>query len=141
MITAPKRKKLNRAKRLNLAKQWIVAYPGGSLIRGYTKWFGVSDVCAIVELRMLGVDVADARLEQAKRNETLRAAKRAERKPKSAVMEGWADADERFASLAGCTPGGAPHGIEQDSADATWDQHPAWRRVLDEMYEDDDLPF
>jgi hypothetical protein len=140
-MTALKRKTLNRGKRLNHAKQWLAAYPGANLIRGYAKWFGVSEVCAIVELRMLGVEVADARLEEAKRNETSRAARRAARKQARAGMDGWMDLGVAFDFVAGCTPAGAPYGIEQEVADAAWEQDPAWRRVLEEAYEDDDLPF
>jgi hypothetical protein len=140
-MAAPRRKNLSRGKRLNVAKAWVAAYSGGNLVRGYTKWFGVSEVCAIVELRMLGVEIPESRLEQATRNEKARAARRAERKQKRAEMDGWVDADETFAFVAGYTPGGAPYGVEQDVADAAWDPHLAWRRVQDEMYEDDDLPF
>jgi hypothetical protein len=136
-MAAPGRKRLNRARRLNVAKEWVAAYPGGNLIRGYTKWFGVSEVCAVVELRMLGVEIPESRLEQAKRSEKARAARRAERKQDP----GRDDADETFAFVAGYTPGGAPYGVEQDVADAAWDPHRAWHRVLDDMVEDEELPF
>jgi len=62
-------KSLSREKRLKSAKRWLASYRGKNVVRGYRKWFGVSDVCAVLELRMLGVDIPDARLEQARRHE------------------------------------------------------------------------
>jgi hypothetical protein len=134
-MPAPRRKRLNRGKRLNVAKQWIAAYSGSNLIRGYRTWFGVSEVCAIVELRMMGIEIPESRLDQAKRNEQARAARRRQGR---AEPDG---CDDGFVFVAGYTPGGAPYGIEQDDADAAWEQALAWRRVMDEMDEDDDLPF
>jgi hypothetical protein len=144
-MPAPGQKKVKRDKRLNRAKKWITTYSGGNLIRGYTRWFGVSEVCAIVELRMLGVDIADARLEQAKRNELARAAGRASRKQARAATEGWVDADETFAFIAGYTEGGAPYGIEWDEADEVLlsrrMSEKAGTPATPRIEEDDDLPF
>lgn len=138
---------MSRPARLQAAKHWLPTYRGGDLVRDYRKWFGVSEVCAVVELRLLGVDIPDARLEQARRNEQARAAHRARRKQTQAGVDGWVDADEEFAFIAGCTPGGAPYGIEQEVADAAWEQDLAWRRVVNEaggvdrLFDGADLPF
>ena len=70
----------------------------------------MSDVCAVLELRMLGVDIADARLEQARRDEQSRATGNARRKQKHAGRE-FGESDETFAFIAGYTEGGAPYGI------------------------------
>ncbi|HYR06623.1 MAG TPA: hypothetical protein VEQ60_02565, partial [Longimicrobium sp.] len=83
-MAPPRRKGLSRTTRLQAAKRWIAEYRGKNLVRGYKKWFGVSEVCAVVELRMLGVDIPDARLEQARRDEQVRAAHRARRKARDA---------------------------------------------------------
>jgi hypothetical protein len=109
------RKTLSRARRLQRAKRWLPTYRGGNLVRGYRKWFGVSEVCAVVELRMLGVDIPDARLEQAQRDEQARAAHRARRKAKHAFVQSAGEWDDEFAFIAGYTEGGAPYGI-------TWDE-------------------
>jgi hypothetical protein len=137
-MPAPRRKRLNRGRRLNVAKEWVAAYSGSNLIRGYRTWFGVSEVCAIVELRMIGIEIPESRLDLAKRNEQARAARRAQRKHGRARLD---EEDDAFAFVAGYTPAGAPYGIEQDVADAAWEQSLAWSRVVNEMDEDDDLPF
>src|SRR5687768_8828345 len=72
-MAPPRRKRMSRGARLQAAKRWIAEYRGRNLVRGYGKWFGVSGVCAILELRMLGIDIPDARLEQARRDEQGRA--------------------------------------------------------------------
>jgi hypothetical protein len=104
-----------RPARLQAARQWLASYRGKNLMRGYGKWFGVSEVCAIVELRMLGVDLPDARLEQARRDEQARAAHRARRKEKHASARTAVKWNDEFAFIAGYTEGGAPYGI-------TWDE-------------------
>ena len=106
---------LSRARRLQRAKRWLTSYRGKNLVRGYRKRFGVSEVCAIVELRMLGVNLPDARLEQAQRDEQARAAHRARRTKKHARAQGAGESDDEFAFIAGYTEGGAPYGI-------TWDE-------------------
>lgn len=140
---------MSRSARLQAAKHWLPAYRGGNLVRGYRKWFGVSDVCAVVELRMLGVDIPDARLEQARRDEQARATHRARRKARHAREPAFGDSDETFAFIAGYTEGGAPYGIEWDDTDAAANEVLLWRRLAQETgiaaaprrYDDDDLPF
>jgi hypothetical protein len=95
-------------------------------------------VCAIVELRMIGVEIAECRLDQARRNERARTARRERRKQGRPEPDG---CDDGFAFIAGYTPGGAPYGGGQDVADAACEQALAWRRVMEEMDEDRDLPF
>lgn len=143
-MPAPRRKRLNRAKRMNVAKEWLATYSGSNPIRGYREWFGVSEVCAITELRMIGVDIPESRLETASRNEQARAARRAKRKRERAGVDEWADADETFAFMVGFTPGGAPYGLEQGVADAAWEHALNWARMMEETAgweDDDDLPF
>jgi len=59
----PRRKRMRRQARLQAAVKWRSGYGGKNIVRGYARWFGVDLVCAIVELRMLGVAV-DAEYEQ-----------------------------------------------------------------------------
>lgn len=136
-MPASRRKRLNRGKRLNAAKEWIATYSGGNLVRGYRAWFGVSEVCAIVELRMLGIEIPESRLEQARRSEQARAARRQQRKQGRAQTDG---RDDGLAFVAGYTSGGAPYGIEQEEPDAAWERA-LWSRMMDAMDEDGDLPF
>jgi hypothetical protein len=137
---------MSRAARLQAAKRWIAEYRGKNLVRGYRKWFGVSDVCAVLELRMLGVDIPDARLEQARRDEQSRAAHRArqkENRTRATHAPGW---DNEFAFIAGYTEGGAAYGTAWD--DAAADEVREWHRLAEvagipprTFDDDDDLPF
>jgi hypothetical protein len=120
-------KQLTRARRLKSAKKWIASYRGHDLVRGYKKGFGVTDVCAVLELRMLGVEIADARLEQARRDEQSRATGNARRKQKHARRADFRESDETFAFIAGYTEGGAPYGItweEMEALDARMETPP-----------------
>jgi hypothetical protein len=108
-------KTLPRARRLTSAKKWMVTYRGKDLVRGYVKRFGVTRVCAILELRMLGVDIPDASLEQARRDEQGRAAGNARRKEKHARRADIDESDETFAFIVDYTEGGAPYGV-------TWEE-------------------
>jgi hypothetical protein len=103
-----------RMKRLKSARKWIASYRGKNLVRGYKKRFGVSDVCAVVELRMMGVNIPDARLEQARRDECDRAAhntrrkqKRTPRQPQPLAFGEW---EPLYAFIAGYEDD-APYGI------------------------------
>lgn len=59
----PRRKRMRRAARLQAAVKWRAGYGGKHIVRGYARWFGVDLLCAIVELRTLGVAI-DAEYEQ-----------------------------------------------------------------------------
>jgi hypothetical protein len=125
---------MSRAARLQAATRWIAEYRGKNLVRGYRKWFGVSDVCAVLELRMLGVDIPDARLEQARRDEQVWAAHRARRAQRSTQPStsagGYGELDALFAFIAGYTEGGAPYDITREETGEAGDQD-----------EDESLPF
>jgi hypothetical protein len=108
-------KTLSRARRLQRARRWLASYRGKNVVRGYKKWFGVDDVCAVLELQMLGIDIPDDRLEQARRDEQARAAHRARQKEKHAPKRVSRESNDEFAVITGYTEGGAPYGI-------TWDE-------------------
>lgn len=54
----PRRKRMRRAARLMSAATWLPSYGGKNIVRGYARWYAVDLICAITELRMLGVAVA-----------------------------------------------------------------------------------
>ena len=56
----PRHKRLTRQGRLQAAKTWLRSYPGKNIARGYRKHFGVDSLCAIRELRLLGVAIDPA---------------------------------------------------------------------------------
>ena len=60
---------MNRAGRLQAAKHWLPKYEGKSIVRGYSKHFGVPKICAVIELRMLGYEISEDYLEKLKADE------------------------------------------------------------------------
>jgi hypothetical protein len=71
---------MQRPARLQAAAAWRAGYGGKNLVRGYARWFGVDLLCAIVELRLLGVAVDEAYEQQVRRTIAARAAVRARRR-------------------------------------------------------------
>ncbi|MEI6094492.1 MAG: hypothetical protein WCR08_03355 [Gammaproteobacteria bacterium] len=112
------RKQMKRERRLQAAKQWITTYSGKNLIKGYKNWFGVDLVCAINELKILGVKLDEEHvLELYKSHEQSiidRRKKKDENNPESEVLP--FDSDERYYYIAGYTPAGFPYGITWDEA-------------------------
>jgi hypothetical protein len=117
-MAPPGQNTLSRARRLKSAKRWLATYRGKNLVRGYKKRFRVDDVCAVLELRMLGADLPDARLEQARRDEQSRTTGNARRKQKHARQAVFGESDKMFAFIAGYTEGGAPYGITREEIEA-----------------------
>jgi hypothetical protein len=77
---------MRRPARLQAAIKWRYGYRGKNIARGYARWFGVDLVCAIIELRMLGVAI-DAEYEaQIRRTIAARAEARA-RRPAAKLAE------------------------------------------------------
>ena len=113
---------MTRGARLQSARHWISTYSGRDIVKGYRKWYGVDTVCAILELRQLGVDIPETRLLQAKRTEEATAQQRRERKHHHAEGEVLLfESDENFAYIAGYTPNGAPYGILWEEMEGTDD--------------------
>lgn len=103
--------------RLQSGKLWLAEYEGKNPIRGYCKWYGVSEVCAILELRTIGMKINDERLEQAKNTEASKSKNRAAIKQKKKEEQEQSlteDSDDNFSFIAGYTSGGAPYGISWD---------------------------
>ncbi|MES2329283.1 MAG: hypothetical protein V4539_06735 [Bacteroidota bacterium] len=107
---------MDRKKRLLKAKNWIESYPGKNKVHGYAKQYGVDLVCAIVELRLLGVSIAQEYENAVKRSIAERAATRKNKKIVKEVHEDVLDSfsDETFAFIAGYTSGGAPYGVTHE---------------------------
>jgi hypothetical protein len=65
----PRVKRMKRPRRLESAKKWIPNYSGNNLLRGYCNYYGVDWRCAAHELKILGISIDPAYLEQRKRTE------------------------------------------------------------------------
>jgi len=122
----PRRKRMSRKDRLQSGIFWLEKYNGKNVIRGFSNWYGVSNICAILELRLLGVEISDERLNQAKLVEENKARSKAEKKKKKEEKLKeilWEDSDDNFYYIAGYTSGGAPYGTTWDEVDekSPWD--------------------
>jgi hypothetical protein len=113
---APRRKRMTRRGRLSAARatRWVEQYKGKDIVASYANWFAVDPLCAVIELRILGVTIdaeresrmkatIEARTTERKRRQELRAQAQLEQLPP--------DSDETFAFIAGYTSAGAPYGI------------------------------
>ena len=118
----PRRLRMNRAARLQSAKHWLSTYTGRDPVKGYRNWYGVSTVCAIIELRQLGIKVDEQRSIQAKRTEESKAkqrsGKRQQRAEKYLAADELLESDETFAYIAGYTEWGFPYGVTWEEVEA-----------------------
>ena len=109
---------LTREKRLPRARRWIEQYTGTHIVKAYKKRFGVDQLCAMTELKMLGVNLDSGYVERATAAEMVRRAQLQEKKEKQ-KEQAWlalhANQDDRFFYIAGYTSGGAPYGV-------TWEE-------------------
>ena len=110
---------MTRQARFQSARGWLRTYSGRDVVRGYRKWYGVSTVCAIIELRQLGVAVSDERLTQAKTTEDHVTRQRVARKQQQITPDLWPDSDGTFAYIAGYTSGGVPYGVRWKELEAS----------------------
>lgn len=119
----PRRKRMKREGRLQSARGWIPTYEGNDLVRGYSRWFGVDRLTAVVELKQLGVPNLEEREAHERKCVELRAKQNARRKEKRREREAeeelfFSDSDDTFAYIAGYTSGGAPFGVTWEEAEA-----------------------
>ena len=116
----PRHHRMSRRERLESARatDWVNKYEGKRIVRSYRKRFGVDILCAITELRMLGVHVSQEYEEQVRRSVEDAAKARERRKAQGRELftpEDIFESDENFSFIAGYTSGGLPYGL-------TWEQ-------------------
>ena len=113
-------KQLRRTQRLGIGKSWLKTYQGEDIIQDYIKRYGVDLLCAVVELRMLGVAISEDYEHQLRQNEEYkRLSKKSKKKGgKQKIKEDFLDdfSDENFAYIAGYTSGGVPFGLTHEEA-------------------------
>ena len=111
----PRRKSLTKKGRLDSAKDWIIKYDGKNLISGYAKWFGVDKICAINELKTLGVIIPENLENQIVESLKRRIEQRKLAKEKAEALDITVnDSDYNFAFIAGYTSGGFPYGLTHE---------------------------
>jgi hypothetical protein len=103
-----------REYRLSSARSWIKSYSGNNVVKGYSKKYAVDKLCAVRELRMIGVEISEEYEKQlinsmeAHRQQRLSFKKK--REDKLNALCGF-ESDENFAMILGFTSGGFPYGV------------------------------
>jgi hypothetical protein len=130
----PKKKRLKKPARLERAKQWVKTYSGKRIVHGYAKHFGVDKLCAVKELRMIGIEVSDQYEKQLRHSlELLKTEKERKKEQRAEARE---TSDDGFAWIAGYTSWGFPYGITYEEME----ENEANALSLNKE-RDDDLPF
>lgn len=111
------KKTLHRDQRLKSGAEWVKTFSGKHNVQGYSKRYGVDKLCAVKELRMIGIEISEEyenqlihSIEIIKRQRQLRKDKNEQEL--NSISE--FDSDENFAFIAGYTSGGFPYGITHE---------------------------
>lgn len=154
----PSRKRMKRPARLPAARAWLQGLQGRRIVRAYARWFGVDLLCAVKELRMLGVAV-DPEYEQQIRVtiETRAAAQWARRQPAARRVARYLDEDlpeilavEDFVVFDDLEDLSGVFGPAADDSGVVYgqDESPSWGTTTEVAPEagagacpDDELPF
>jgi hypothetical protein len=111
------RKTPKREYRLSSAKGWIKTYSGNNIINGYSKKYSVDKLCAVKELRMIGVEISEEYENQLRQSlELLLQQKLLFKKKREDKFNALCDfeSDENFAMILGFTGAGFPYGVTHE---------------------------
>jgi len=114
-----------REYRLRSAKSWIRTYSGNNIVKGYSKKYSVDKLCAVKELRMIGVDISEEYEKQlinsmeAHRRQRLSFNKK--REDELNALCGF-ESDENFVMIIGYTSGGFPYGVTYEEMEQIDDE-------------------
>ncbi|MEO7316007.1 MAG: hypothetical protein ABIW47_12530 [Ginsengibacter sp.] len=103
--------------RLRSATKWIKTYSGKNKVKGYSKKYAVDKLCAVRELRMIGVPISEEYEKQLQQSvESVRKQRLASKlkRDKESNSSSLFDSDENFAYIIGYTSGGAPYGVAHE---------------------------
>jgi hypothetical protein len=106
-----------RERRLSSAKNWIKTYSGLNIVKGYSKKYSVDKLCAIKELRMIGVEISEEYERQLINSmEALRQQRLSFKKKQEDELNSLCEfeSDENFAMIIGYTSGGFPYGVTHE---------------------------
>ena len=125
---------MTRDARLQSARavRWVETYKGKNVIRGYSKWYGVDLLCAVIELRALGVAISaerEAQLRQSANNVSV-----ARKNKKVSTPADQSDSDATFAFIAGYTSWGFPYGVTWEELGETPPQCQGEDECLDRIF-------
>lgn len=111
------KKTIKREYRIRSAKDWIKSYSGNNVVNGYSKKYSVDKLCAIKELRMIGVEISDEYEKQLINSlEALRQQRFFFKKKREDELNSLyeIESDENFAMIIGYTSGGFPYGVTHE---------------------------
>lgn len=110
-------KTLKREHRLRSAKDWLKTYSGNNVVKGYSKKYSVNKLCAIKELRMIGIEISEEYERQliisleAHKQQRLSFKKKRENEINASCEF---ESDENFAMIIGYTSGGFSYGVTHE---------------------------
>lgn len=107
----------NRKYRLCSAKGWIKTYSGNNIVKGYSKKYSVDKLCAVKELRMIGVEISEKYERQIINSmEALKQQRLSYKKKREDELNALCEfeSDENFAMIIGYTSGGFPYGVTHE---------------------------
>ncbi len=111
------RKTLKREYRLRSGKDWIKTYSGNNVVKGYSKKYSVDKLCAVKELRMIGIEISEEYENQLRKSlESLKQQILSLKKKQEDELNTLCgfESDENFAMILGYTSGGFPYGVTHE---------------------------
>jgi hypothetical protein len=113
-------KTLHRNKRRKSAAEWVKSYSGKRIVHGYAKRYGVDKLCAVKELRLIGLEISEDYENQLRQSiEALKKQRQFRKDKKEQELDSLLgfESNENFAFIAGYTSGGFPYGITHEEMD------------------------
>jgi ribosomal protein L34E len=111
------RKSPKREYRLRSAKDWIKTFSGNNVVKAYSKKYSVDKLCAVKELRMIGVEISEEYENQLRNSlEALKQQRLSFKKKRENELNALCEieSNENFAMILGYTSGGAPYGVTHE---------------------------
>jgi hypothetical protein len=111
------RKAPKRESRLRSAKEWIKAYSGNNRVKAYSKKYSVDKLCAVKELRIIGVEISEEYENQLRKSlESLKQQRLSFKKKRENELNALSEleSDENFAIILGYTSGGFPYRVKHE---------------------------
>lgn len=111
------KKTLKKTIRLSQARKWVLTYNGKNFVKGYSKKFAVDKLCAVRELRIIGIEITEEYEIQLRNNlEALRQKRLLAKQHREATLNTGSEleSDFHFAMIMGYTSGGFAYGITHE---------------------------
>jgi hypothetical protein len=110
----PRRKRMKREARLQSAKSWLKDYEGENVVKSYSKWFAVDQICAMKELEVLGHRFSEKQKLNIQKGQENRFRQKQHLKARRLQKERERELEEDyegFGFIEDLTEGGAPFGL------------------------------